>query len=139
MSASFAKTLSRRDKVSAIFFFTKFLNLNLTLLLSYTLCSARWTSPDYYDKMRLVVCKEEFESMMNHPELRNKNIPVLILANKIDIRGAFTANDIRSQLELDRLRNKKWHVFGSNALNGEGVGEAFDWLAQELKSIANLS
>lgn len=94
---------------------------------------------DSSDKMRLVVCKEEFESMMNHPELRNKNIPVLILANKIDIRGAFTANDIRSQLELDRLRNKKWHVFGSNALNGEGVGEAFDWLAQELKSIANLS
>ncbi len=92
---------------------------------------------DSSDKMRLVVCKEEFESMMSHPELKNKNIPVLILANKIDIRGACTAADVRAQLELERLRNKKWHVFGSNALNGEGVSEAFDWLAQELKTIVN--
>ena len=90
---------------------------------------------DSSDKMRLVVCKEELDSMLNHPDIKQKNLPILILANKIDIRGACTPNEIRNQLELERIRNKSWNVFGSNALNGEGVNEAFEWLAQEIKNI----
>ena len=90
---------------------------------------------DSSDKMRLVVCKEEFESMLNHADIKNRNIPILILANKIDIRGACSTNDIRGELELDRIRSKTWRIFGSNALNGEGVNEAFDWLAQEIKNL----
>ena len=89
---------------------------------------------DSSDKMRLVVAKEEFESMMNHQDLRNKQIPVLILANKIDVRGAFSTGEIKREFELERLGNKMWRVFASNALNGDGINEAFDWLAQEIKN-----
>jgi ADP-ribosylation factor-like protein 6 len=47
---------------------------------------------DSADKMRLVVAKEELYDMLGHPELKNKNVPCLIFANKSDIKGVMGVN-----------------------------------------------
>jgi ADP-ribosylation factor-like protein 6 len=83
--------------------------------------------------MRLVVAKEELDTMLNHPVLKEKSIPLLFFANKVDIRGACSTAEIKAELELNRIRNKPWHLFGSNALSGDGITEGIDWLADELK------
>jgi ADP-ribosylation factor-like protein 6 len=88
---------------------------------------------DSSDKMRLVVAKEELDTMLNHPVLKEKSIPLLFFANKVDIRGACSTAEIKAELELNRIRNKPWHLFGSNALSGDGITEGIDWLADELK------
>ena len=88
---------------------------------------------DSSDRMRLVVAKEELSIMLNHPELKNKNLPILFFSNKIDVKGACSTVEIRNQLELDKIRNKSWHIFASNALNGDGVQTALDWLVPAIK------
>lgn len=89
---------------------------------------------DSSDRMRIVVSKEELISMITHQELKNRNIPVLFFANKMDVRGALSAEEIGEELELNRIRNKRWQIFGSNALTGEGVAEGIDWLSQLIKA-----
>lgn len=92
---------------------------------------------DSSDRMRLVVSREELESMLNHSDLRNRNTPILIFANKSDIKGAISSNDVRGELDLDKIRNRPWRIFSSNALNGDGISEGVEWLVQEIKSVSN--
>ena len=89
---------------------------------------------DSSDRMRIVVANEELKSMLNHPEMKQKNIPILFFANKSDVRGACSASELKVELELDKIKNKTWHIFSSNALTGEGVQEGFEWLSQQLKT-----
>ena len=89
---------------------------------------------DSSDRMRLVVSSEEFDSMLNHSTFRNRNkIPILIFANKSDIKGAISSSGIRDELNLDKIQNRPWRIFPSNALNGDGISEGIEWLIQELK------
>lgn len=88
---------------------------------------------DSADRMRLVVSREELENLLNHPEIRNKRIPLLIYANKKDVKGAISVGEIRNELELDGIKNRGWRIFGTNALNGDGINEGLEWLSQELK------
>ena len=91
---------------------------------------------DSSDRMRLVVSKEELLNMVDHVELRNRNIPILVFANKMDVKGAYSVQDVSEELELNQIRNKRLKIFGSNALNGDGVNEGIEWLAQIIKAEA---
>ena len=37
-----------------------------------------------------------------------------------------------SALELDRIQEKPWHITASNALNGAGVDDGIEWLAEHV-------
>jgi len=88
---------------------------------------------DSSDRMRLVVSHEELESMLGHSDLRNRPIPLLVFANKNDLKDAMDVSEIRAELELDRIRNRPCRIFSSSAVNGKGLSEGIEWLAQELK------
>lgn len=92
---------------------------------------------DSSDKMRFVVSKDELFSMLNHPDLKTKSIPILFLANKTDVKGACSTNEIKLELELDRISNKTWRVFESNVTNGSGIEAGFEWLAEQIKNSAS--
>ena len=92
---------------------------------------------DSSDKLRYVVSKEEFFSMLNHQELKTKKIPILIFANKIDINGSGTPNEIKSEFELEKVRNKSWRIIECNSLNSNGIEAGFEWLAEEIKNHSN--
>jgi ADP-ribosylation factor-like protein 6 len=89
---------------------------------------------DSSDKLRYVVSKEEFYSMLNHQDLKNKNIPILIFANKVDIKNAGTTNEIKNEFELAKIRDKSWRIFESNGLNSNGIEAGFEWLAEEINN-----
>ena len=87
---------------------------------------------DSSDNLRIVVAKEEFDMLLQHPMIKSRRIPVLFFANKMDIRNALTPVQISNLLKLDEMRDKPWHICASNALTGEGLPEGVEWLTDQM-------
>lgn len=86
---------------------------------------------DSADRLRLVVAKDELDSMLNHGSL-NKKTPVLFLANKKDLPSALPPQEIAQIFGLDAIKERPWQIVPSNALTGEGLDRGIDWLAEKL-------
>lgn len=115
---------------------------------------------DSSDGARFADCASELRSLLS--EERLAGAPLLVLANKQDVRGALTPGEVARALGLEEEegREKKgrtpladsstssrpsssclassrpWKVSGISALQREGVREAFDWLTGEMASAA---
>ena len=59
-------------------------------------------------------------------------VPLLVLANKQDLKGALSVSDVAQKLDLTRLRGRDWHIQGTNATTGDGLYEGLDWLSNKL-------
>lgn len=86
---------------------------------------------DSSDSLRMVVAKDELDTMLQHADFKGKNIPILFLANKIDLPDAMSASKIAQILGLDRLTHP-CKIQASNAVTGEGLEEGIDWLSDQL-------
>jgi ADP-ribosylation factor-like protein 6 len=87
---------------------------------------------DSTDRLRICVAKEELEQLLSHEEIRKVRAPVLFFANKMDIPGAMTPEECMEEMELERIKDKPWHITPSNALNGAGVNEGIEWLCNNI-------
>ncbi|MED6236921.1 ADP-ribosylation factor-like protein 6 [Ataeniobius toweri] len=87
---------------------------------------------DSSDKLRMVVAKEELDTLLNHEDIRNKKIPVLFFANKMDLRDALSSVKVSQMLCLENIKDKPWHICASNAIKGEGLQEGLDWLQDQI-------
>ncbi|CAI0548960.1 unnamed protein product [Linum tenue] len=66
---------------------------------------------------------------------RLSGVSLLILANKQDINGALTPDEIAKVLNLDNMdRTRHWKIVGCSAYTGDGLLEGFDWLVQDIAS-----
>ncbi|KAM9804970.1 ADP-ribosylation factor-like protein 6 [Neosynchiropus ocellatus] len=83
---------------------------------------------DSSDKLRMVVAKEELDTLLNHQDIRCKKIPVLFFANKMDLRDAVSSVKVSQLLSLENIKDKPWHICASNAIAGEGLQDGLDWL-----------
>jgi hypothetical protein len=73
---------------------------------------------------------DELRRFLREDELRD--IPVLILANKQDIEGAMTPEEITQKVQENKcMDDRHWTVFGviANRVKDNGLQEAFDWLS----------
>lgn len=60
---------------------------------------------------------------------------LLILANKQDIKGALSPEEIAKVLNLEAMdKTRHWKIVGCSAYTGEGLLEGFDWLVQDIAS-----
>jgi signal recognition particle receptor subunit beta len=59
-------------------------------------------------------------------------VPILVLANKQDVKGALKEEQITNQYSLHEIKDHSWRLQGCSALEGTGVNEALDWLTDEL-------
>lgn len=68
-------------------------------------------------------------------------VPVLVLANKQDMKGAMSDAEVRhfwgefyrsgqvnESLGLSSIKNREWGIFKTSASTGYGLTEAMDWL-----------
>jgi small GTP-binding protein len=85
---------------------------------------------DSSDTDRLEESAEELHKMLQDDELANAC--VLIYANKQDLSGALSPNEVSMKMKLNELKNRKWMVQGATAINGNGLTEGLDWLAKTL-------
>ncbi|CAH1783909.1 unnamed protein product [Owenia fusiformis] len=88
---------------------------------------------DSSDKLRIVVAKDELDTLLDHVDIRSRPIPILFFANKMDIRDALSSVKCSTMMRLEQIMNKPWHICATNALTGEGLTEGTDWLADQLK------
>ena len=59
-------------------------------------------------------------------------MPILVLANKQDVKGSLKDEQITAQYSLHEIRDHSWRLQACSALEGTGVNEALDWLTDEL-------
>ncbi|XP_015782071.1 GTP-binding protein SAR1 [Tetranychus urticae] len=95
---------------------------------------------DAHDTDRFPESKAELDSLLTDEQL--SNVPVLILGNKIDIRGAASEDSIRAYFGLHNVTTGKGKVsrselpgrpvelFMCSVLKRQGYGEGFRWIAQ---------
>ena len=57
---------------------------------------------------------------------------LLIFANKQDIEGALTSEEILRALDLEALLKRHWRVAGCSAVSGGGLLDAFDWIVGDI-------
>ena len=88
---------------------------------------------DSADRMRLRDCKAELQSLLQQERLAGASL--LVFANKQDIEGALTAEQIREELELDKFCEKRhWRICGCSAFTGRGLAGGVDFLVQDIAS-----
>ncbi|XP_033224861.1 ADP-ribosylation factor-like protein 6 isoform X1 [Belonocnema kinseyi] len=90
---------------------------------------------DSTDKLRLVVVKEELDMLLQHPDVEARKIPILFLANKMDLPDSLTTVKLVSGLGLEKIHNKPWHIRATNAVTGEGLQPAIEWLTDQIRDI----
>ncbi|ELR23513.1 GTPbinding ADP-ribosylation factor Arf1, putative [Acanthamoeba castellanii str. Neff] len=86
---------------------------------------------DSSDKDRIDEASEELQMMLRETEL--KNAAVLVFANKQDVEGCLTPDQLTTHLKLHDHRKHAWKVQPSNATTGMGLFEGMDWLAAKLR------
>ena len=85
---------------------------------------------DSTDKERFEQAKQALSLLIFDEEL--KGVPLLVYANKQDLNEAVYPNELFEYLNLKNIKNNKWLLQGTSALNGSGIKEGFDWLGKEL-------
>jgi len=86
---------------------------------------------DSADRERIDEARRELHKIISDREM--KDAIILVFANKQDLRGAFTPEEIPEKLGLTRLRNRTWYVQPCVATQGDGLTEGLTWLSQNYK------
>jgi ADP-ribosylation factor-like protein 6 len=83
----------------------------------------------------MAVAKDELEMLLKHANIKSRPIPILVLANKMDLKDALSSVRVAQCLGLDQglVEGKPWQIQSTNALTGEGLVEGVDWLSDQIK------
>jgi ADP-ribosylation factor-like protein 5B len=85
---------------------------------------------DSQDENNYEESKNQFHKVIKNTTL--KNATILIYANKQDLPGAKTVEQIIKDYQLDNIKNHTWHIQPSSAKNGEGLMDGLKWLSEQL-------
>ena len=89
---------------------------------------------DSADRARLQDCRAELQVLLQQERLAGASL--LVFANKQDIEGALTAEQIREELGLDALTATKrhWRIEACSAFTGAGLPAGVDWIVGDISS-----
>ncbi len=83
---------------------------------------------DTADRDRLSIVQELLMEMAKHPNLRDRQIPFVILANKQDLHGHVDEEDLKVIVQINMLKTvSKMQFFIKNTIgmHGDGITECF--------------
>ena len=87
---------------------------------------------DSADKWRMEDCAKELHSLLLEERLAGATL--LVFANKQDLPGALTAEEIRQYLDLDNIKSHHWQILGCSAVTGDKLLDGVDWLIGDIAS-----
>mmetsp|Transcript_44736 Transcript_44736/g.140280 ORF Transcript_44736/g.140280 Transcript_44736/m.140280 type:complete len:167 (-) Transcript_44736:16-516(-) len=67
---------------------------------------------DVTDAERIAVAREEFFAILDHPSVAKRRVPLLVLANKTDVKGdveQLTLDNVRQALGLQQVEQQRGH------------------------------
>ena len=85
---------------------------------------------DSSDRERIPTAKFELHRMLDDNNLRD--IPVLVVGNKIDLEG-LREKEIVEEMNLEYLERNEWILIMASALKGIHIAEVLDWLINKSK------
>ncbi|KFZ14710.1 hypothetical protein V501_03101 [Pseudogymnoascus sp. VKM F-4519 (FW-2642)] len=87
---------------------------------------------DSSDHERIEEAKLELHRIINEREMKDSLL--LVFANKQDIKGAMTPQEVTDKLNLTGVKDTIWYVVPSCATTGEGLLEGLAWLSNNIKT-----
>ena len=88
---------------------------------------------DSVDKDRIDIAKQEMMAMLEEGDLRG--VPMLVFANKQDLPGAMSDEEVSERLGLSSIKDRQWRITRVSAKLGDGIAEGLDWLVALLHSV----
>jgi ADP-ribosylation factor-like protein 3 len=86
---------------------------------------------DSADKRRFEEAKLVLTELLDEDKLLN--VPILVFANKQDLKHSAKAQEVADALNLDSIENRSWRIQACSALTGVGVEDGLTWLCKEVK------
>ncbi|XP_072860461.2 uncharacterized protein LOC110087902 [Pogona vitticeps] len=90
---------------------------------------------DSVDSERFEKARLELEGILDTREM--EGVPLLLLANKQDLPGAWPPMEVAEKMRLREMRWHRWHVQGCCAVSGDGIPEAMEKLSEMVKQYHN--
>jgi ADP-ribosylation factor-like protein 2 len=87
---------------------------------------------DSADRRRALDCKQELHALLQEERLAGATL--LVFANKQDLQGALTLEEVRDVLALDEIKSHHWAVFDCSAVTGKHLVKGVDWLVNDIAS-----
>ena len=84
---------------------------------------------DSSDALRMKQCRDEMWGLLAEERLIGASL--LIFANKQDVEGCLSMEEIRDILGLNSIKDRNWKIIKSSAMTGEGLLEGFEWIISE--------
>jgi len=81
---------------------------------------------DATDRDAMPTAKEELHSLLDHESLHN--IPLLVLANKSDLREKLSVDEVIDALELKRVIHREISCYGVSAKEETNLEAVLQWL-----------
>jgi len=80
--------------------------------------------------MRVGDCKDELGGLLMEERLAGATL--LVFANKQDLAGSMTLEEIRDALDLQSIVSHRWQIHSCSAYTGVGLQEGMDWVIREV-------
>lgn len=85
---------------------------------------------DSRDRARIDEAREELHRILSDREMRH--CVLLVFANKQDLAGAMSPQELTDRLGLQAMQSRPWFVHPSCAMSGQGLSEGLQWLSQNI-------
>ena len=85
---------------------------------------------DSADKRRLEDCRKELHALLGEERLLGATL--LVFANKQDLPGSLTMEEIGAVLELEKVKSHHWQILGCSAVTGQNLLQGVDWLLDDI-------
>jgi len=78
--------------------------------------------------------KEELDNVLS--DVKTKGLPLLVLANKQDMKEALPPSEIEKRLKLAEMKNRNYHISGCSATSviDTGISKGVGWLSQQVQT-----
>jgi ADP-ribosylation factor protein 1 len=86
---------------------------------------------DSSDEDRLKEARDELFGIITNEGM--SSVPVVIIANKSDLSAAIKPSELIEHLSLHSISRRRWYIQQACALNGDGIVEAMQRLAEMIR------
>mmetsp|Transcript_31377 Transcript_31377/g.57605 ORF Transcript_31377/g.57605 Transcript_31377/m.57605 type:complete len:198 (+) Transcript_31377:89-682(+) len=85
---------------------------------------------DSSDQARMPVAAKVLQKLLAEPDLREAAL--LVLANKQDVAGALSSQEVAIRLRLHEMQGREWSIQPACATTGEGLHTGLEWISRAM-------